>query len=101
MVCRNEEKGNDAVKAVIKASGKHLMDPPVFRRFHCASIPTGHHAVGAPNPKIAGNQDVHLGVCDISSLDSVRSFAAEHERSGKPLHVLVNNAGILVRSFAV
>lgn len=40
---------------------------------------------------------MHLSVCDISSLESVRSFAAEHERSGKPLHVLINNAGILVR----
>ena len=39
---------------------------------------------------------MHLGLCDISSLESVRSFAAEHERSGRPLHVLVNNAGMLV-----
>lgn len=44
----------------------------------------------------AGNQDVHLRVCDVSSLESVKAFAAEHERSGRPLHVLVNNAGILV-----
>lgn len=45
---------------------------------------------------VAGNDDVHLGVCDISSLNSVRSFVAEHERSGQQLHVLINNAGILV-----
>lgn len=44
----------------------------------------------------AGNQDVHLSLCDVSSLDSVRMFAAEHERSGKSLHLLINNAGILV-----
>mmetsp|Transcript_21104 Transcript_21104/g.50393 ORF Transcript_21104/g.50393 Transcript_21104/m.50393 type:complete len:370 (-) Transcript_21104:2546-3655(-) len=30
---------------------------------------------------------------DLKSLDSVRNFAAEYEAKGKPLHILVNNAG--------
>lgn len=33
---------------------------------------------------------------DLLSLASVRSFAAEWERQQRPLHVLVNNAGVLL-----
>lgn len=35
---------------------------------------------------------------DLSSLQSVRDFAAAWRRSGRPLHVLVNNAGIFAMS---
>jgi len=31
---------------------------------------------------------------DLDSLDSVRAFVAEWERSKRPLHVLINNAGV-------
>ena len=43
-----------------------------------------------------GNKDVSLRVCDVASLESVRQFAREVEASDEPVHVLVNNAGILV-----
>lgn len=43
----------------------------------------------------SGNKDIHLKVCDVSSLEDVRKLAAEYEQSGNPLHVLVLNAGIL------
>ncbi|KAI3437108.1 uncharacterized protein J3R85_005854 [Psidium guajava] len=33
---------------------------------------------------------------DLMSLSSVRQFAAEWDQSGKPLHILINNAGILL-----
>ena len=33
-------------------------------------------------------------VLDLASLDSVRSFAAAWQRQQRPLHILVNNAGI-------
>jgi NAD(P)-dependent dehydrogenase (short-subunit alcohol dehydrogenase family) len=101
MVCRNEEKGRSAVKEVISASGKSCLglacvagDPvdQVAEEQCCG--PSPWHS--SPLRCAAGNQDVHLCLCDISSLESVRTLAAEHERSGTPLHVLINNAGILV-----
>jgi NAD(P)-dependent dehydrogenase (short-subunit alcohol dehydrogenase family) len=33
---------------------------------------------------------------DISSLASIKSFAQRFSDSGRPLHVLVNNAGVMV-----
>ena len=32
---------------------------------------------------------------DLKSLDGVRSFVEEFEKQGKPLHILVNNAGMM------
>ncbi|KAG7667268.1 hypothetical protein Ndes2526B_g04229 [Nannochloris sp. 'desiccata'] len=43
-----------------------------------------------------GNTDVHLRLCDLSSLSSIFTFAKDFEASGKPLHLLVNNAGLMV-----
>lgn len=44
----------------------------------------------------AGHRTSRLRVAplDVSSLDSVRAFAAQWARGGAPVHVLVNNAGI-------
>ncbi|KAJ0715111.1 putative very-long-chain 3-oxoacyl-CoA reductase [Helianthus annuus] len=36
---------------------------------------------------------------DLSSMASVRDFAAKYRSSGLPLHVLVNNAGVLSPQF--
>ncbi|KAG2424345.1 hypothetical protein HXX76_014554 [Chlamydomonas incerta] len=47
-----------------------------------------------------GNKDVHLQVCDVSSLAAVNGLVREWEAAGRPLHVLVNNAGILVHEYA-
>jgi len=44
----------------------------------------------------SGNTDVHLRLCDLSSLSSIFAFAKDFEASGKPLHLLVNNAGLMV-----
>eukprot|EP00775_Hariotina_reticulata_P012698 gene12698-12829_t len=43
-----------------------------------------------------GNNNVHLAVCDVSSLASVAEFAADWVAAGRPLHLLVNNAGVLL-----
>ncbi len=41
-----------------------------------------------------GVADVHMGPpLDLASLDSVRRFAAAWDAAGRPLHILVNNAG--------
>jgi len=63
MVCRNQSRGEEAVNAVVQASG---------------------------------NPDVHLIVCDVSSMSDVTKMASEYIKNGNPLHVLVNNAGVMV-----
>ncbi|KAL6211326.1 hypothetical protein ACLB2K_016553 [Fragaria x ananassa] len=42
-----------------------------------------------------GNQNVHLEVCDLSSVSDVKSFASTFSSKNVPVHVLVNNAGML------
>jgi len=42
-----------------------------------------------------GNDNVHVGVCDLSALRSVRRFAARFADRLSRLDVLVNNAGVL------
>lgn len=42
-----------------------------------------------------GNESVYLEVCDLSSLKQVKDFAARFTASNLPLHVLVNNAGLM------
>lgn len=44
------------------------------------------------------NPNIHLEVCDLSSISEVKLFASKFSSKDKPLHVLVNNAGILVNS---
>jgi dehydrogenase/reductase SDR family protein 12 len=46
----------------------------------------------------SGNPDVHLSLCDISSIADIRRLVAEYEASGRPLHALINNAGLMVGS---
>ena len=41
-----------------------------------------------------GNDDLHLLTLDLGDLESVRACAAEFIASGRPLHVLINNAGL-------
>jgi dehydrogenase/reductase SDR family member 12 len=43
----------------------------------------------------SGNEDVHVGVCDLSRLESVRRFAGRFIARSPRLDVLVNNAGVL------
>lgn len=42
-----------------------------------------------------GNPNVHLEICDLSSVDEIKSFASRFSSKDMPLHVLVNNAGLL------
>lgn len=42
-----------------------------------------------------GSDDVHVGICDLSDLRSVRRFAEQCEAGPGRLDVLVNNAGVL------
>ncbi|EOY16850.1 hypothetical protein QUC31_001228 [Theobroma cacao] len=42
-----------------------------------------------------GNQNVHLEICDLSSISEIKSFASRFSSKDVPVHVLVNNAGVL------
>lgn len=42
-----------------------------------------------------GNMNVHLEICDLSSINEIKSFTTRFSSMNKPLHVLVNNAGLL------
>jgi dehydrogenase/reductase SDR family protein 12 len=46
----------------------------------------------------SGNDDVHVGVCDLSRLASIRSFAARFPSRAERLDVLVNNAGAMTET---
>jgi dehydrogenase/reductase SDR family member 12 len=46
----------------------------------------------------SGNDDIHVGVCDLSRLASVRSFAGHFPSRVPRLDVLVNNAGAMTRT---
>nr|KJB66222.1 hypothetical protein B456_010G133600 [Gossypium raimondii] len=42
-----------------------------------------------------GNPNVHLEVCDLSSISEIKSFASRFSSKDVPVHVLVNNAGLM------
>ncbi|KAG5051134.1 hypothetical protein AAZX31_02G074000 [Glycine max] len=42
-----------------------------------------------------GNQNVYLEICDLSSVNEIKSFASRFSKKNVPVHVLVNNAGVL------
>ncbi|ERN00361.1 dehydrogenase/reductase SDR family member 12 isoform X2 [Amborella trichopoda] len=41
------------------------------------------------------NSNVHLEICDLSSVSDIKSFASTFSSKNQPLHVLVNNAGLV------
>jgi len=49
----------------------------------------------------SGNDSVNLMICDLSSLESVRKFAAEFKNKHDKLHVLMNNAGGIISKKSV
>lgn len=49
----------------------------------------------------SGNGDVHMGQCDLSSLESVRRFAGWFRYRGSRLDVVVNNAGAMPQERSV
>ena len=49
----------------------------------------------------SGDGDVHVGVCDLSELESVRQFAGRFRDQVPRLDVLVNNAGVMTEARGV
>jgi len=44
-----------------------------------------------------GNKSVDLFICDLSSQQSIRDFVSEFKQKYQNLHVLINNAGVVLR----
>jgi NAD(P)-dependent dehydrogenase (short-subunit alcohol dehydrogenase family) len=42
-----------------------------------------------------GSNAIVFEPLDLASLDSVRAFAARYQDTGRPLHILINNAGVM------
>src|SRR3984957_2061513 len=53
---------------------------------------------GAEIAAHSGNDDIHVGVCDLSRLASIRSFAGRFPSRASRLDVLVNNAGAMTQT---
>ena len=49
----------------------------------------------------SGSDDVHVGVCDLGNLESVRQFARRFGDQAPRLDVLVNNAGVMTQERAL
>ena len=61
----------------------------------CRNEARGVEAVDAIKNS-SGNPNVHLLVGDVSSLGDIRRLASQFRSTGKPLNVLINNAGVMV-----
>ncbi|GLI66777.1 hypothetical protein VaNZ11_010747 [Volvox africanus] len=66
LACRNQQRGDDLRKALLAAAA----------------------AARKPQP------DIEVRILDLASLHSVRQFAKEWEAEKRPLHILINNAGV-------
>ncbi|KAI3958536.1 hypothetical protein MKW98_028600 [Papaver atlanticum] len=47
---------------------------------------------------VTGNKNVYLELCDLSSVSHIKSWASKFISRKQPLHVLVNNAGLLEKN---
>ncbi|GLC60776.1 hypothetical protein PLESTB_001669500 [Pleodorina starrii] len=66
LACRSRQRGEDLRKALLTAAA----------------------AAGKPQPEI------EVRILDLASLESVRRFASDWEAERRPLHILINNAGV-------
>ncbi|CAI9116465.1 OLC1v1017612C1 [Oldenlandia corymbosa var. corymbosa] len=60
----------------------------------CRNKERGEAALSKIQEK-TGNKNVYLEVCDISSISDIKAFASRFSSKDAPVHVLVNNAGVL------
>jgi retinol dehydrogenase 12 len=68
----------------------------------CRDPPRGEEArLDVVKASGAKDADVSLMVADLASLGSVRKLAADFGATGRPLHVLMNNAGLILGSRTV
>lgn len=60
----------------------------------CRNKEKGEKALSEIKSK-TGNLNVYLEICDLSSLKEIKLFTSDFTSRNQPLHVLVNNAGLL------
>src|SRR5205823_6415468 len=60
-----------------------------------ASVTVGARNPDRAVPKLAGIERVEIGQLDLLDPTSIDAFAARYLDSGRPLHILINNAGIM------
>ncbi|KAF3777612.1 Dehydrogenase/reductase SDR family member 12 [Nymphaea thermarum] len=60
----------------------------------CRNKEKGEAALSEIKTK-TGNPNVHLEICDLSSTSEIKSFTSRFSAFDRPLHVLVNNAGLM------
>ncbi len=46
--------------------------------------------------ELTGNNDIDLFICDLSSQKEIRNFVPEFKSKFQNLHVLINNAGVML-----
>jgi dehydrogenase/reductase SDR family protein 12 len=61
----------------------------------CRSLEKGEEAVTRIKSE-TGNEEVHLHICNVSSLQDIKKLATDYKQKGLPVHVLINNAGVMV-----
>lgn len=83
------------------ASAKLLLAARCAVHIVCRSPERGEAALAALRAAAPEGATVELHVADVSSVASVRAFAAAWLARGLPLHALVLNAGVLPPSLAV
>ncbi|MEU4673067.1 SDR family NAD(P)-dependent oxidoreductase [Amycolatopsis sp. NPDC023774] len=60
-----------------------------------ASVTVGSRHPHRAAPALAGIEGVEIGQLDLLSPGSIDAFAGRYLNSGRPLHILLNNAGIM------
>src|ERR671919_2174329 len=60
-----------------------------------ASVTVGSRSPDRAAPALAGIESVEVSQLDLLDPTSIDAFAAQYLDSGRPLHILVNNAGIM------
>lgn len=87
----------EATAAVLSRNGAHVVLACRSRskgEALAARLAADAEATGCAKPSL------EVMLLDLDSLESVRRFVAEWERSGRPLHALINNAGVFFMGVA-
>ena len=60
-----------------------------------ASVTVGARNPDRAAPALAGIERVEIGQLDLLDPTSIDAFSTRHRETGRPLHILINNAGIM------
>ncbi|EFJ26860.1 hypothetical protein SELMODRAFT_96850 [Selaginella moellendorffii] len=77
-----------------KATALELAKRGMAITLACRNVESGSNAV-RELISLTGNQSIRSMQCDLASFHSIRKFVDEYRRAGYPLHVLINNAGVM------